>query len=81
MDTVATSSSGNRRVSTSGSASALERHQQIMLIYSTAGQSDKDVLESNHQFVRDDTEDSNNHGRDDWGIRMARKYYAKLYKE
>jgi Folate-sensitive fragile site protein Fra10Ac1 len=67
--------------SVSGSASALERHQQLMSIYSSAGQSDKAVLASNHQFVRDDTDDSKNHGKDEWGIRMARKYYAKLFKE
>lgn len=65
----------------SGSASAIERHQQLMSIYSSAGQSDKAVLESNHQFVRDDADDSKNHGKDEWGIRMARKYYAKLFKE
>jgi hypothetical protein len=67
--------------SVSGSASALERHQLLMSIYSSAGQSDKAVLASNHQFVRDDNDDSQNHGKDEWGIRMARKYYAKLFKE
>ena len=81
MDSRETSSSSRAGVTTSGSESAMERHRQMMSLYTSSGQTDKDVLESNHQFVRDDGDDSQNHGKDDWGIRMARKYYAKLFKE
>ena len=69
------------RVSSSGSEAAMKRHKQLMSLYTAAGKTDKDMLASNHQFVRDDGEDSQNHGKDDWGVRMARKYYAKLFKE
>lgn len=75
------SSSTRAGVSTSGSESAMERHRHLMSLYTSSGKTDKDVLASNHQFVRDDGDDSQNHGKDDWGIRMARKYYAKLFKE
>ena len=81
MDCREISSISKVGASTSGSKSAMERHRQLMAMYTSAGQSDKDVLASNHQFVRDDGDDSESHGKDDWGIRMARKYYAKLYKE
>jgi Folate-sensitive fragile site protein Fra10Ac1 len=81
MDSREISSVSKVGASSSGSESAMERHRQLMALYTSSGQSDKDVLASNHQFVRDDADDSQNHGKDDWGIRMARKYYAKLYKE
>ena len=74
-------SSSKAGVSTSGSESAMERHRQLMTLYTSSVRTDKDVLASNHQFVRDDGDDSQNYGKDDWGIRMARKYYAKLFKE
>jgi hypothetical protein len=41
--------------------------------------SDHAVLERNHQFVRDDAEDEAN--ASNWEVRMARRYYDKLYKE
>ena len=41
--------------------------------------SDRKTLEERHQFVRDDDDDEANAG--DWGVRMARKYWNKLFKE
>jgi len=41
--------------------------------------SDLSELQRVHQFVRDDQFDERNKG--DWKIRMARRYYEKLYKE
>eukprot|EP00597_Dinobryon_sp_UTEXLB2267_P016995 CAMPEP_0201114764 /NCGR_PEP_ID=MMETSP0812-20130820/78574_1 /ASSEMBLY_ACC=CAM_ASM_000668 /TAXON_ID=98059 /ORGANISM="Dinobryon sp., Strain UTEXLB2267" /LENGTH=150 /DNA_ID=CAMNT_0047378431 /DNA_START=1636 /DNA_END=2085 /DNA_ORIENTATION=- len=41
--------------------------------------SDLSELQSVHQFVRDEQYDERNKG--DWKIRMARRYYEKLYKE
>ena len=40
---------------------------------------DLSELQSVHQFVRDFDEDVQNRG--DWKIRMARRYYDRLYKE
>jgi protein FRA10AC1 len=42
-------------------------------------ESDLNVLQANHQFIRDDDFDEEN--KDDWKIRMSRKYYDQLYKE
>jgi len=42
-------------------------------------ESDAATLSKFHQFVRDDKHDEEHRG--DWRIRMARKYYDKLYKE
>jgi protein FRA10AC1 len=41
--------------------------------------SDLEALKEEHQFVRDDEHDETN--QHDWKVRMARKYYDKLYKE
>eukprot|EP01038_Epipyxis_sp_PR26KG_P015222 gene15222-20506_t len=41
--------------------------------------SDVETLRHVHQFVRNDDEDENNKSK--WEIRMARRYYDKLYKE
>ena len=81
MEEVSSSSGKDKSASVSGTAAAISRHQNLMAIYSASGKSDRAVLESNHQFIRDDTEDSLHNGNDDWGMRMARKYYAKLFKE
>lgn len=81
MEEVSSGSRKDRSISVSGTAAAITRHQNLMAIYSTSGKSDRAVLESNHQFIRDDTEDSLHNGSDNWGMRMARKYYAKLFKE
>jgi protein FRA10AC1 len=42
--------------------------------------SDLQSLKEYHQFVRDDEFDAN-HGDEDWKVRLARRYYDKLYKE
>lgn len=41
--------------------------------------SDLKELSNAHKFVRDDEFDEKNKG--DWRVRMARRYYDKLYKE
>jgi protein FRA10AC1 len=41
---------------------------------------DIDALRRNHQFVRDDTEDEKLLSKS-WEVRMARKYYNRLFKE
>ena len=41
--------------------------------------SDLDALKDAHRLVRDDTYDEEH--CDDWKVRMARRYYNKLYKE
>jgi protein FRA10AC1 len=41
---------------------------------------DLDALRRNHQFVRDDTEDEKLLSKS-WEVRMARKYYNRLFKE
>ena len=77
------------------SSSLRERHNQLIHIYrehnnsssngnsssrnSLLSESDRKTLEERHQFVRDDDDDEANAG--DWGIRMARKYWNKLFKE
>lgn len=40
---------------------------------------DLEALKQTHQFVRDDEADEQH--CDDWKVRMARRYYNKLYKE
>lgn len=40
---------------------------------------DFEALKQAHQFVRDDETDEQH--CDDWKVRMARRYYNKLYKE
>eukprot|EP00601_Ochromonadales_sp_CCMP2298_P012850 CAMPEP_0173252528 /NCGR_PEP_ID=MMETSP1142-20121109/20784_1 /TAXON_ID=483371 /ORGANISM="non described non described, Strain CCMP2298" /LENGTH=101 /DNA_ID=CAMNT_0014185595 /DNA_START=71 /DNA_END=373 /DNA_ORIENTATION=+ len=40
---------------------------------------DVEALKERHMFVRDDDYDEA-HG-DDWKVRLARRYYDKLYKE
>jgi hypothetical protein len=42
--------------------------------------SDVDALIDQHQFVRDDGEDTKTFSQD-WRTRMARRYYDQLYKE
>jgi hypothetical protein len=42
-------------------------------------ESDLEVLKEYHQFIRDDEFDENN--KDDWKVRLARRYYDQLYKE
>lgn len=70
-----------------------ERHNQLIHIYrehtnnssSTSNRttvfsaSDRKTLEEQHEFVRDDDDDEANAG--DWGVRMARKYWNKMFKE
>jgi protein FRA10AC1 len=41
---------------------------------------DIEALQRNHQFVRDDEEDEKAMSRS-WEVRMARKYYNRLFKE
>lgn len=41
---------------------------------------DREVLVAHHRFVRDDAEDEKTMASN-WGVRLARKYYNKLYKE
>ena len=80
--------------SSSSSSSALrERHNQLIHSYrehttnsssnnsktTVFSASDRKTLEEQHQFVRDDDDDEANAG--DWGVRMARKYWNKLFKE
>ena len=43
--------------------------------------SDKDALVDTHRFVRNNEEDHNLIESEGWKIRMARKYYNRLYKE
>ena len=41
---------------------------------------DEDVLRQHHRFLRtaaDDAQDSSA----DWGVRLAKRYYARLFKE
>ena len=85
------SSSSSNRYSTfhdmigaaiSGTPSALGQHQHLMSIYSSSSSlSDTAVLERHHQFLRNDEDDAKSNNKDDWGLRMARKYYSKLFKE
>ena len=42
--------------------------------------SDRDVLIANHEFIRDDESDEIRISSS-WGVRLARNYYNKLYKE
>ena len=70
------------------------RHDELMGLYASSNrdydpqlqssdkltQSDLELLTKYHEFIRDDEKDSNL-GRQDWGIRMARRYYDKLFKE
>ena len=42
--------------------------------------SDANILREQHQFIRDDDEDRANFDGS-WELRMARKYYDKLFKE
>ena len=66
----------------SGAPSALGQHQHLMSIYSSSSSlSDNAVLEKYHQFLRNDEDDAQSNNKDDWGLRMARKYYSKLFKE
>lgn len=62
-----------------------ERHSDLMKIYNSNKQeslieNDIATLRQYHQFIRDDEQDSKNINSK-WEIRMARKYYNKLYKE
>jgi hypothetical protein len=66
-----------------------QRHDQLMHLYrehthsgSNHGLSGSDqlMLEAQHQFVRDDHEDEKL-ASGQWGIRMARSYSSKLFKE
>eukprot|EP01036_Dinobryon_divergens_P038504 gene38504-50564_t len=41
---------------------------------------DRAVQVAQHRFIRDDEIDKKCWGQD-WGLRMARRYYDKLYKE
>ena len=67
--------------------SSLEnQHKNIMDVYS-AGKStnefslsDRSGLIKNHRFIRDDQFDKNNWDKS-WQLRMARRYYDKLFKE
>lgn len=42
------------------------------------GKTDKDVLNEHHQFLRDENESIEEL---EWGDRVARLYYQKLFKE
>ena len=41
--------------------------------------SDFAALQRNHQFIRDEDADVKN--GDNWEVRLAKRYYDKLYKE
>ena len=41
--------------------------------------SDRDILISHNQFIRNDQDDRNNIHK--WEVRVARNYYNKLFKE
>ena len=68
---------------------AYERHKQLMLdwqkFYSgrlpqpqqTAAKSDYDSLREAHRFIRSAEDDAD----DSWEARLARRYYAKLFRE
>ena len=61
-----------------------EEHQQLMRIFSKsrakiACPDDVKSIIKTHEFVRDDDKDEAN--ANNWEVRMARKYYDKLYKE
>ena len=74
-------------MTSAASSSTLARHNHLVNVYKSykAGDSDlttfdKAILRQHHQFIRDDEED----GRQmtcHWEVRMARKYYNKLFKE
>jgi hypothetical protein len=60
-------------------------HNTLMSIYQTSGsahltENDLQVLQEYHEFVRDDSKDSKLLN-EKWQVRMARKYYNKLFKE
>ncbi|KAJ3393021.1 hypothetical protein HDU84_002961 [Entophlyctis sp. JEL0112] len=46
-----------------------------------AAVSELDILKKNHKFLRDDDEDSDNRDYASWEMRIAKKYYDKLFKE
>ncbi len=84
-------SENNRRIfsQSSGSTSAYSRHVQAAQAYlayyngevPTAGpaRNERDILEAQHRFLRDDEEDEVN-GKDE-ERQLARRYYEKLFKE
>lgn len=63
-----------------------ERHDQLIHMYrehytanNSLSESDQVELVTQHEFVRDD--DADEKRAYEWGVRMARKYYTKLFKE
>lgn len=69
----------NDDISVSDTTSVTDHHKFIKVYRSTIAESDSKALLANHQFVRDDNEDSKTFTS--WEIRMARKYYDQLFKE
>jgi protein FRA10AC1 len=55
------------------------RKPSLLLVSATLDSEERAVLRRSHQFVRDDDEDERR--KADWEVRMARKYYDKLFKE
>ena len=68
---------------------AYERHKQLMLdwqkyyggrlpqLQQTAAKSDRDSLREAYRFIRSAEDDAD----DSWEARLARRYYAKLFRE
>ena len=68
---------------------AYERHRQLMLDWqkfyggrlpqpqNTAAKSDRDSLREAYRFIRSAEDDAD----DSWEARLARRYYAKLFRE
>ena len=64
-------------------AGTLQKHKALLsliLLTDAAGAlTDFQSLIKKHQFVRDDLYDEDNKG--DWELRLARRYYDRLFKE
>lgn len=61
-----------------GNMSRLERHYHLLR---QGFQSDADALASAHRFLWDGKLDDSGNSADTWEVRLAKKYYAKLYRE
>lgn len=62
-----------------------ERHEYVLRKYilnqPNKRQTDIDVIRDNHRFLWPEDEASGHSEDDDWKIRLARRYYDKLFKE
>ena len=58
------------------------KHQNLMTLYqgNELTPNERSILIRNHRFIRDD-EDDNKMWKEKWEVRMAKRYYDKLYKE